>query len=475
MIRTTNIRGNGEPRRLSPRQMQVMVELAGSVIDRAMFAERMGSQYGGKRDVYSSLGYPKMLSWDDYITHYERQDIARAIIDRPVTATWSGQVGLLESNDDKDTALEKQYRELDDRLSLKRRFVQVDKLAGIGEYAILLLGLSDTQKREDFTRPARKGAKLLYITPFSQNSAGVVSYESHSANRRYGLPTVYEITAKNVESSSYAEFRVHHTRVVHVVGDSLESDVHGTPRLKPVFNRLIDLEKLVGGSAEMFWRGARPGYSGNLDPEYKLTDEERDKLKVQISEYEHDLRRMLLNEGVNWEALAQQVSDPKSHVDVNLQMISAQTGIPKRILTGSERGELASSEDRGEWLSFIQSRREEYAEPRIVRLFVDHCVELGILPKAVEKYDVQWSDLFAIGEKERSEIGKTRSEALSKYAGTPGTDLYIPPSAFMRYIMMLKDEDIELIQEELEQYRKETELEEQVTEEEEQIIEETEE
>ena len=131
----------------------------------------------------------------------------------------------------------------------------------------------------------------------------------------------------------------------------LEDEVNGLPRLEAVFNRLLDLEKIVGGSAEMFWRGARPGFQGIVSEGYNMTDEDIDELQKQLDEYEHGLRRFLINRGVSLDALAQQVSDPRNHVDVQLQMISAITGIPRRILTGSERGELASTEDR-EYLAF---------------------------------------------------------------------------------------------------------------------------
>ena len=49
---------------------------------------------------------------------------------------------------------------------------------------------------------------------------------------------------------------VHASRVLHVAEDCLDDDVYGIPRLKPVFDRLDDLLKVVGGSAEFFLRGA---------------------------------------------------------------------------------------------------------------------------------------------------------------------------------------------------------------------------
>ena len=175
----------------------------------------------------------------------------------------------------------------------------------------------------------------------------------------------------------------------------------------------MDLEKLVGGSAEMFWRGARPGYQGIINEDYQLTPEVEAGLKDQLDEYENNLRRILLNEGLELKGLAPQVADPKDHVDVQIQMISSITGIPKRILTGTERGELASGQDITSWYSTIYSRREEHAEQSIVRPFVDKMIELGILPEPVtEEYQIRWADLFADSDMSMAEIGRVRATAL---------------------------------------------------------------
>jgi hypothetical protein len=209
----------------------------------------------------------------------------------------------------------------------------------------------------------------------------------------------------------------------------------------------MDLEKLTGGSAEMFWRGARPGYQGKVDPEYMLTDAQRDTLQTQVDEFEHNLRRILINEGIDLQGLAQQVSDPDNHVDIQMQMISAVTGIPKRILTGSERGELASTQDRENWFSYIGQRREEFAEASIIRPFVDKCVECKILPEAEEDYSIQWTPLFEESDKDKAEVGRIRATALKEYATNPTAEMIVPSEAFYRYFLGLEDDQIELIKE----------------------------
>jgi hypothetical protein len=323
---------------------------------------------------------------------------------------------------------------------------RVDRLTGIGRYGVLLLGLDDVSSQEGFLKQVNGGKRdLLYIKPFGEDSAKIDTFENNPNNERYGMPLIYTVQVADIASGSSSTVRVHHSRVIHITDDNLESEVYGTPRLESVFNRLMDIEKLVGGDAEMFWRGARPGFQGQVNPDYTMTEETKNDLKEQIDEYEHNLRRILVNEGVDLKALAQQIADPANHLDVQLTCISAVTGIPKRILSGSERGELASTQDTGEWKTYVQSRREDHAEPHIVRPFVDRLIELKILPEPLQDYMIDWLDLFSISEKERVEIGKARANAIREYTTNPSAESLMSPEAFFEIGLGLSQEQIDLV------------------------------
>src|SRR4030067_2852710 len=113
MTRTTP--RNGEIVELQ-QKMQVYTEL----MNRAVLASRLGQSYDGDRDLYQALGYPVTdIRYTDYYGRYRRQDIANAIINRPVNATWQGELELVESNDPKETDFEKAWRDLNRKLGLK--------------------------------------------------------------------------------------------------------------------------------------------------------------------------------------------------------------------------------------------------------------------------------------------------------------------------------------------------------------------
>jgi len=430
------------------------IQTLSAIIARMELAGKLGQSYGGDRDLYEALGYSVTLTYNDYVRRFIRQDIARAIIERPVKVTWSGPLLLVESNEENETGLEDAWKNLERDLKLKSKFIRLDKLTGLGRYGVMLLGFDDITKIEDYAKPVSKRGKrkLLYVRPLGESGAVISTWERNVNNERYGLPLIYDVVLtepssglSSTISSTSSNIKVHYSRVIHVVENAMESETEGSPRLEVVYNRLEDLEKLIGGSAEMFWRGARPGYTGDLDKEFTMGATEKAALQDQFDEYEHNLRRILVNEGLTLKTLETQISDPKNHVDVQLMMISAVTGIPKRILSGSERGELASSQDAVEWGSFVQSRREEFAEPHIIRPFVDRMIEFGVLPEATDGYSIEWADIFAVSEHDKVEIGRIRATALREYFVNPLTPEVVPPRAFYEFFLGFGREQIELM------------------------------
>ena len=445
MKRTKGIKtsSNGKDKRVmsAATQSEVM-----DLLSRTKLGRRLGWQYGDDRKIYDALGYPteKDLTFTYYFNKYDRQDIATAIIDRPVDATWNGDLTVIEEDtQEDDSKLSKAWKKLDKELKVKKTLNKLDKLAGIGSFSLLLFGFNDVKESKDWKNPAEGAKKLKYLRQFAQDSVAINTWETDSSNERFGLPLTYKIQiAKVGEETSFNELVVHHSRTLHIVDNNLLGEVSGTPRLKPVINRLADLEKLLGGSAEMYWRGARPGYHAAAQEGYEMSTDEEEQLLTELDNYEHDLRRFISATGVDIKSLESQVADPLNHIDAQLQAVSAQTGIPKRVLIGSERGELSSSQDRDAWLSLIQTRMTEFAEPIIYRPFIDKCMSHDILPKT-EDYNVMWEDVFAPSEADKVEVGAKRATSLKTYTDSPMAAEVLPPSLVGKYLLGLNEEQFE--------------------------------
>lgn len=453
MKRTTSIKKENVS---LPLEQLAKLQVLSAWTNRLAAGGRLGYQYEGERNIYEALGYPQLgkITYDNYAARYYRQDIAKAVINRPIQYTWKGPLVIGESGTVEETQLEKAWKELERKLKLKNKFIRLDKLTSIGTYGVLLLGFSDVKSQEGFLEPLKeaKDLELLYVKPLAEVHAKIKSYVRDTKDPRYGLPNTYTIDFSDPvdgvpDGTTSTSLTVHHSRVLHVTSEMLESEVQGVPVLESIYNRLYDLEKLIGGSAEMFWRGARPGFQGIVKDDYQLTSGVEADLQAQIDEYENNLRRFFVNEGIELKDLSPQVANPGDHVDVQIQMISAATGIPKRVLTGSERGELASGQDLTSWYSTVQSRREEHAETHILRPFIDLMIDHGVLPEpSTGEYFVEWADLFAASDKEQAEVGRIRATALREFVQNPLATSVLPPEAFMKWFLGLEPDQVEQIQ-----------------------------
>lgn len=369
--------------------------------NRLGLAIRAGITYDGKRDLNKILGYKDELLPEDYWARYKRDGVAARIVETFPEATWRGGGEVWEDQDPSAfTTFEKAYTDLAERLSVWTFFERVDVLAGLGHYAVLFLGADDGA---DFYNPLEKlkPEGLRYLTPYSEQDAVISKFDTDPQSERFGLPELYQITMlRNVPgariSSSGVTKVVHWSRVIHVADGLLDSHIWGTPRLERVWNRLDDLEKVVGGGAEAFWLRANQGLQLNIDPNFKFNPAEKDgalaKFNEELEKYEHGITRILKTRGVEAKTLGSDVANFANPVQALFDILSAATGIPQRILMGAERGELASSQDQSNFDDAVENRRASYAHPTIVKPFVERLIELGALPKPKEFF-TKWPEI----------------------------------------------------------------------------------
>jgi hypothetical protein len=400
----------------SPLSLMRVMSAIGS---RLGFANQAGLTFGGKRDLYATLGYQRTISLQDYRDRYERNGVATRVVDTYPKATWRSGGELLEDEDpDTTTEFEAAWRELDDRLALWPAFRIADILAGLGEYSVLILGVKGGTLADPL--PDRFSAEdLLYVAPHSQEDVELTSVVTDPGDPRFGQPDTYTLsrigTPRHADTikkrPSKTTQLVHWSRLIHVAENLLDDKVYGRPRLRNVWNYLDDLDKVAGGGAEAFWLRAHQGMAAKLDPDLKVSSEDLAKLKEQVEEFAHQMRRTVGLRGVELQAMGSDVADYGPSVDASLKLISVSTGIPVRILTGSERGELASSQDKTNFDDRVADRRTEYAEPVVVRPFTDRLIDHGALPqpasdapRARNGYRLVWPDVDTLDESEKASV-----------------------------------------------------------------------
>lgn len=357
-------------------------------------------------ELYASLGLPLDLFYSDYIQKYERQDIVSRIVRAPVLGSWRHQPSVYDEKEN-DTAFKRDYKALTEGLRFYFQLTKLDIQATLGRYSVLYIGFDDNT---DPSIPATSASNVLYLAPIPENRAAIQTFDEDTNSPRYGMPDSYTITI-NPEVTESITKSVDHSRVIHVAENTLDSEVYGIPYLKPIFNNLIGLETLSACSPVMYKSGARPGYIAQPEENSIVSDSLIADMKAQLDEYLKKMPRWMYLEGMKITPLPIQVVSPSDHVDVQLKLISAATRIPMRILTGSERGELASGQDERSWLSYLEERRLNVSEKIILRPVIDKLIGLGVLSEPVGgEYEIEWPPLIVTSEKEQAEIAKLRAE-----------------------------------------------------------------
>jgi hypothetical protein len=332
-------------------------------------SELMRSLLDSPRNINADCGYPEgYIPIQLYQDLHDREPIAARVVEVLAKESWQVQPTVFtDESADVVTPFEVAWDALGKQLRGEQSFYQeeegsnlwqylcdADIKSGIGHYGVILLGLDDGAPLNEPAEMLSGGAssdtadrRLLFMRVFSESAVRITSLETDTSSPRYGQPTSYEISL--MDPGSFAELglgvslptdraTVHWSRVVHIS----ESGILHTPRMQPVLNRLLDLRKIYASSAEMFWRGAFPGYAIKTQPQLGAdVDINRQELKDELTNYSNSLQRFLVLMGMDITALAPQVSDPSGQIDKILECICIQLGIPKRIFMGSERGELA--------------------------------------------------------------------------------------------------------------------------------------
>lgn len=418
-----------------------------SVIRQRM-ARWLGFSHDGRRDLYDVFGWPRDILFEDLMAMYLRNGVANRIVRAFPSATWRDppiirdEAGSALNEDDQNfSAFARAADELFERRRIWRHLDRADRLASIGNYGVLLVGVRDGAP---LTQPLEAGNyPLLYLSAYTQQNAQVSAWETDVTSPRFGCPKTYTLTGGSVvggrQASARAALNVHWSRVIHIAEVLDEDETYGTPRLLPPFNFLRDLEKVVGSGAEAFWYNARGGMALQAESDANFSDAALADMKKQAEEFEHQLRRIMALQGTTANMLTTNIADPSPNIERLLDLISGSVGMPKRLLVGSERGELASSQDENNWSDRISERREIFAGPMVLRPLVDMLILTGNLPVPQGQWWPEWPQQ-AMSPDKASEIGMRRAQTLAVYANSPTAQIVVPPAEFREEMLGLPPE-----------------------------------
>lgn len=438
------------------------LELVTNLFDRALAGVPIMDGENLERDLDAMCGYPETITNANYVTMYRRNEIANRVVNIEPDECWKDFPNIWETEEERETEFEKAVDRLNAKTNLFSYLHRADRISGIGRFGILFLGFNDGQDFDtpapgfDETGPApeRGEAEILYYRVFGEGSVSIMEFEDDRLNPRYGMPRYYTLTFQEHPSSTETTAqnqRVHWSRVVHLADNRIESEIFGAPRMEAVYNRLLDLRKVAGGSAEMFWKGGFPGLSFEVDPKHgDFTEEERKGLREEVRDYATGLQRYLTTVGVSVKSLLPQVSDPTNHTRNILMLIAMNKAIPMQTFMGSQQGQLDSPQDTITWRERIALRKERYITPYIIRPVIDRLIQAGVLPEPVPQTDqplpymVRWEPMAPLGIVEQAKVAKDFAEGLARYA-TSGAEALVPLGEFLAKIMGFSTQTVQAI------------------------------
>lgn len=420
-----------------------------------------------RRDIDDECGYPKTISPDQYKVLYDREGVARRVVQVIPQESWKLDPVIYESEDADETEFEKAWNQLVEKHNILYHLYHVDELSGVGRFGVLLLGFPGedlslpvpgvdllTGEIDDQNTEVEDGNpdNLLYLRAFDEACVTVDEREGNKQSPRFGRPTRYTIKIREDQYPvggganiiKEESLRVHWTRVIHVADGCTTSMIYGTPRMQPVYNRIYDIRKILSGSGEMFWRGAFPGIAIETSGDTDTEELDTDSVKEQMELYMNGLQRYLALTGVTAKSLTPQIADPSAHVTAQLEMIAITLGIPKRIFFGSEEAKLASAQDARTWNDRVRKRQSTYLTPMLVRPFVDRLIAAGVLPTPAQRYTVFWPDLDTVTNMEKADVAVKRTQALAQYV-SGDVDQIVPPEEYMTIVLEMDPEEVKQI------------------------------
>jgi len=413
-----------------------------------------------RRNIDSECGYPDAtaITIQDYRRLYYRDPVANRAISLMPSESWIDSPTVFETEDpEEETDFElawdaistelggRSWHDDSEESAVWNTLYEADTLAGIGRYGVLWLGFDDgTDPREPIEavereKPDSKKRKLKFLRAFDETCAQISQVENDPTHVRFGLPTLYNLTLIDLQEqeqgltfTNSATVQVHWTRIIHIVDGKTSRSVISIPRLRPILNRIMDLHKLYGGSAEMYWKGAFPGISIETNPQMgPNVNIDKAAMKGQMENYFNSLQRYLSLVGMQAKTLSPTVVDPSQQIKVHLEGISIGLNCPMRIFMGSERGELSSGQDADAWSQRVSGRRSRYLIPGIITPFVDRLILAGVLPEP-ESYKAQWDGDPGLSDTEKSTLAKTRAETLNVYLSGNLSSLMTPTDFLVR-------------------------------------------
>lgn len=412
---------------------------------RMLYAGQPGNTKRTK--LWDEFGYPNNLEFDRYYRAYERNAVAYAAVHKLLESCWMDNPTIIDGEEEKEAEETTEWEKAVTKL-LKKHWAKIkdaDRRNLVGRYSALLIQFRDGR---EWSQPVDKNVvarlkdkSIVKLIPAWESQIKPGNFDTDTLSETYGQPVSYNFNEQPVgDDGTYGPVRgvtVHPDRIIVLCeGAEDENMLSGVPFLRAGYNKLLDLEKVSGGSAEGFLKNASRQLGIAFDKETNMDALKRaatdagfkdlgDALNDKVAKMNRGTDAALVMQAGTPSVLSVAAADPKPTWEVTANEFAASIQCPFTILFGQQTGRLASDEDKTDWAKRCNGRRWGFMSS-VIETILERFWTLGVIDQPSSgEVSLAWSDLLAPSEKEKvanMQAMATVAKDTQQAFGTPAVD-----------------------------------------------------
>ncbi len=415
---------------------------------RMLYAGQPGNTKRTK--LWDEFGYPNSLEFDRYYLAYERNAVAFAAVHKLLDSCWVDNPTIIDGDDGKESTETTDWEKTITKL-LKKHWTKIkdaDRRNLVGRYSALLIQFRDGREwHEPVDREKVKSLRnigngpIVKLIPAWESQIKPGNFDTDTLSETYGQPVSYNFNEQPVgDDGTYGPVRgvtVHPERIIILCeGSEDENMLSGVPFLRAGYNKLLDLEKVSGGSAEGFLKNASRQLGIAFDKETNIANLSKqatdagykdlgEALNDKVAKMNRGTDSALVMQAGTPSVLSVAAADPSPTWTVAANEFASSIQCPFTILFGQQTGRLASDEDKTDWAKRCNGRRWGF-QSTVIESVLERFWTVGVIdPPTSGEVTLAWSDLLAPSEKEKianmqamAVVAKDTQQAY----GTPAVD-----------------------------------------------------
>jgi len=427
---------------LQPRENFLVNALAATV-------GRLRSMYAGingntkRTKLWDEFGYPDQVGFEQYYRAYERNAVAHAAVHKLLDSCWVDNPTIIDGDGSKEATQTTPWEQQVTKL-LKKHWPKIkdaDRRNLIGRYSALLIQFKDGREWHLPVDRALVGslkeAAIVRLIPAWESQIKPGDFDTDTMSETYGQPVNYNFNEQPVgDDGTYGPVRgvtVHPDRIIILSeGSEDENMLSGVPFLRAGYNKLLDLEKVSGGSAEGFLKNAsrQLGIAFDKDTDIATLSSQAkeagfkdlgDALNDKVGRMNRGTDAALVMQAGAPSVLSVAAADPQPTWTVTANEFVASIQCPFTIQFGQQTGRLASDEDKKDWAKRCNGRRWGFQSAVVTAVIERFWMVGAIEPPISGEVTLAWSDLLAPSEKEKIANMQAMAEVAQKTQQAYGT------------------------------------------------------